>query len=90
MIGLSHKVSAEEDTTNRCKSACEDNHKRKDNVRLKILLEIAEEKNYVVTDLWNASLSVPKELRREDGVHYTEQGSSILAQVVAERIKEQL
>ena len=52
------------------------------------LLEIAKEKGYAVTDLWNASFSVPIDLRREDGIHYTEQGSGILAQTVAEKIKE--
>ena len=54
------------------------------------LLEIAKDKGYAVTDLWNASLSVPIKLRREDGLHYTEEGSSILAKYVAEKIKEQL
>lgn len=54
------------------------------------VFELAKEQNYTVNDLSSVSFKIPLDLRRVDGIHYTEEGSSILAKYVAEKIKEQL
>ena len=52
------------------------------------LKEIAKELGYLFNDLYRVSLTVPKEERTPEGVHYTKKGYEYFARQVAEKIKE--
>ncbi len=55
-----------------------------------VISEIANEQGYPVDDLFTVSENIPSEKRAVDGWHYTEEGSDILADVVAKCIKDNL
>lgn len=50
--------------------------------------EVANELKYQVNDLYSLSKTIPLKKRKDDGFHYTEEGSKIFALQVAEKIKE--
>lgn len=52
------------------------------------LKEIAEEFKYSLNDLYSVSVSVPKEERTQEGVHYTKNGYDYFARQVVQKIKE--
>lgn len=52
--------------------------------------ELASELGLGLDDLFEVSLTVPKDLRAPDGVHYQDGGSEILAKAVVENIKSML
>lgn len=52
--------------------------------------EIANENGYLFNDLYSVSKIIPKEFRKEDGTHYTDEGSLFFAKQVAEKIKNLL
>ncbi len=49
--------------------------------------ELAKENGYTFNDLHSISRTIPTELRTEEGIHYTEKGSTYLAKQVVEKIK---
>ena len=55
-----------------------------------VMADLAKEKDYAVDDLYTVSVSIPKECRYEDCTHYLEDGNAMLANAVAEKIKETL
>lgn len=52
--------------------------------------ELAKEKGYALDDLYAVSVAIPKDKRAEDGTHYLSDGYEILADAVAESIKNNL
>lgn len=52
--------------------------------------EMVEEKGYALDDLYTVSTVIPKEYRHVDGTHYLEDGYAMLAQAVAECIRQEL
>ena len=54
------------------------------------LKEIAEEFKYTFNDLYSVSVSIPKEERTPEGVHYTKNGYDYFARQVAQKIKENI
>ena len=52
--------------------------------------EISEEKGYAMDDLYEVSVTVPKEYRCMDGTHYLSEGCVMLAETVAECIRKEL
>ena len=60
------------------------------NERNKIYNQIALENNIKINDLHELALSFDKSLRKDDGVHYEDQGYEIFAKKVSEFIKENI
>lgn len=52
--------------------------------------ELAMENSYLVDDLYTISTSIPKEYRYADGTHYLAEGYAMLAETVAECIRNAL
>ena len=59
-------------------------------VRNQAMQELAEEFGFSFNDLYACSVEIPFDKRRNDGFHYTAEGSEILAQTVALKIKKEL
>lgn len=58
--------------------------------RNEAMREIAESKGYAMDDLYAVSVAMPKDKRREDGTHYTDEGYCVFADAVAQSVKENL
>ena len=52
--------------------------------------ELANEKGYALDDLYAVSVAIAKDKRKDDGTHYLADGYEILADAVAESIKNNL
>lgn len=52
--------------------------------------EIAMEQGYLVDDLYTTSVSMSKEYRYMDGIHYLKEGYDLLAAAVAKNILRNL
>lgn len=52
------------------------------------LKEIAKENGYFITDLYPVSLSMQKDFRYSDGIHYVQGGYNILAEEVVKSMKK--
>ena len=52
--------------------------------------ELSAEKGFAIDDLHAVSVSIPKDYRYVDGIHYLKEGYDILAATVAECIRKEL